>query len=136
MPTTLLDAGLSGSGDAWGTLFLIFAAVVLIEAVVMLLFRLKTFGKCLLDSFIVNLASVVVGIILSFLEINVSIINNPSNVTVILLALLATVIVEGLILMLLNNKTAAGKVWLVTVVMNIVSYTALILLVNALVVSQ
>jgi hypothetical protein len=133
MNSFLLDAGLSGAnlGAGIAVLVILFLIIVFIEAVVMLLFKLNKFKKCLTDSLLVNLASLVAGFILTALEINISFGGSESSFTGFLIAFLVTVVVEGFLLMALNRKTPPGKVWLVTVVMNAVTYGLLIIYLRA-----
>ena len=128
MLTILLDGGISTKGlqALFFTVIALLILIILIEAVVMLFFNFNKFGKCLLDSFLVNLASLIAGFILSSLNLSISVLDNPGNITVILIALLVTIVVEGWVLQLLNMKKPAKKVWLVCAVMNIISYAALI----------
>ncbi|MCZ2459420.1 MAG: hypothetical protein LC128_07315 [Chitinophagales bacterium] len=107
-------------------LLLILLAVIVIEAVVMLLFRLNGFGKVLLNSLIVNVASTVAGYLLFTRLISLS--SVVSSLTLWLIFFLATVIIEGLVMMLLYSGRSKGKIWGVTVVMNLASYIFLYIL--------
>lgn len=131
MSTFLLDVaigapGNSGYYDGIWILLVILLAVILIEAVVMLLFRMNNFGKSFLHSSVVNIASTLVGYLLisrvGFFNENIS----GSSQWAIYYGL--TVLIEGLLLMLLNPKAAKGRLWLVTIVMNLASYVFLYLI--------
>ncbi|MCC7400391.1 MAG: hypothetical protein IT214_02805 [Chitinophagaceae bacterium] len=107
-------------------LMLILLAVILIEAVVMLLFRLNRFGKVLFHSFLVNLASTVLGFLLFTKMISLN--DSVSYLSQWLIFYLATVVIEGLVMMLLYSGRSKGKIWSVTVVMNLASYIFLYIL--------
>ena len=103
---------------------------VLLEAVIMLLFKLNKFGKCVLDSFIVNVVSLIAGFILRSAFGNIGTERNivTTVVTTWVIIFAITVVIEGLLLMLLNKKKPRQKIWLVTVVMNLASYFILYLM--------
>lgn len=131
MSTFLLDVAIGAPGnggyyDGIWILLVILLAVILIEAVVMLLFRMNNFGKSFLHSSVVNIASTLVGYLLisrvGFFNENIS----GWSQWAIYYGL--TVLIEGLLLMLLNPKAAKGKLWLVTIVMNLASYVFLYLI--------
>jgi len=109
-----------------GTFILFMVFAIFAEAVVMLLFKLNRFGKCLLDSSIVNIASLVVGFMIFESRLvrgegRNGDLSLPSWLTLFAI----TAIVEGLLLMLLNRKLPRARIWLASIVMNLVSYLAL-----------
>jgi hypothetical protein len=123
MISQFLDASLAGLAEILIILFMI--AVTLIEAVVMVLFKLNKFGKCLLDSFLVNVASLVVGFLIStFYNINLG----GNSYLSLVIGFIASVLVEGLLLQLLNRKTPAQKIWQVDIVMNVVTYIGMLII--------
>lgn len=125
MLSFLLDAGIGSVSSVLWILFIISLLVILIEAVVMFLFKLNNFGKTLLHSFFVNIVSTIVGyIMISYQDSNNDKISTPGQW---LIFFGATVIIEGLLLMLLYTKTSKSRLWLITVVMNLVSYLFLYL---------
>ncbi len=125
MLSFLLDAGIGSASSVLWILFVILLLVILIEAVVMFLFKLNNFGKTLLHSSFVNVVSTILGyIIISFQD---SYNNKISSFGQWFIFFGATVIIEGLLLMLLYTKTPKGKLWLVTIVMNLASYLFLYL---------
>lgn len=131
MNSFLLDVAIgdpttAGYYDGIWVLLVILLAVILIEAVVMLLFKLNRFGKSFLHSLIVNVASALIG----YLLISQVLIFNESISAVIqwLTYFGLTVLIEGVILMLLNPKSSKGKTWLVTIMMNLASYLFLYLI--------
>ncbi|MFI5185280.1 MAG: hypothetical protein ACHQF0_00990 [Chitinophagales bacterium] len=108
------------------TLIIFMLFTIFAEAVVMLLFKLNRFGKCILDSSIVNIASLIVGFII-FQAGLVRAQGRDANLSLpswlILFAL--TTVVEGFLLMLLNRKLPRARIWLTSIVMNLVSYLIL-----------
>ncbi|HSU27031.1 MAG TPA: hypothetical protein VLJ68_01540, partial [Chitinophagaceae bacterium] len=128
MKYVFLDAGFDvGFGDVILVLFIIPLGIILLEAFVMYQLKFnKAFAKCFLDSFLANLATVVVGYLVgAFLTPNISI--GRGNIIGILGAFTLSVIVEGLILFALNNKKPSRKVWKTSLIMNLASYVALII---------
>ena len=129
-----LDAG----GAAWAVallwLLIIFMIIaILVEALVMKLMKYNTaFKKTLLDSFVANIVSLMVGFILlysgvSLFKSNSDSGNSSATNTLINLLLLysITVVVEFGVLYLLNNKKPVSKTFLASVVMNLVTYIIL-----------
>jgi hypothetical protein len=102
---------------------------IMLEAVVMLLFKLNKFSKCIIDSFIVNLASLIVGFILLSVLNKMNTGANLQNSTVLLWLIMfaVTILVEGVGLMLLNKKKPRERIWVTTITMNLVSYLVLYL---------
>ncbi len=107
-------------------LLLILLVVIVIEAAVLLLYRLSGFGKAFLNSLIVNVASTVAGYLLFTRLISLS--SVVSSSVSWLIFFLATVVIEGLVMMLLYSGRSKGKIWGVTVVMNLASYIFLFIL--------
>jgi hypothetical protein len=119
-----LDAG--GAGLAYFILGIFIGFMILcilIEAVVMLVMKYnERFKKTLLDSLLVNLASVAVGFVLTESNFGLFSRYNLGNM-VILYAI--TVVVEAGILYLLNKNKPFSNTVLTSVIMNIPSYVAL-----------
>lgn len=92
----------------------------------MSLFRLNHFGKSFLHSSLVNVASTLVGYLLISQVHFFNEIRSALGQWLIYFGL--TVLIEGLLMMLLNSKKPEGKVWLVTIVMNLASYLFLYLI--------
>ena len=124
MPHILLDASLAGLAEIIIIGYMI--VVVLIEAVIMLLFSLNPFGKCLLDSFLVNLASLGVGYLISSTGFSINL--GGDTYISLLVGFLVSVLVEGFLLQLLNKKKPVKKVWQTNVVMNVVTYAGLLII--------
>lgn len=99
--------------------YLIVAATILIEAVVMLLMKYNIFGKSLLHSFIVNTASLVLGFLLFEVVPELFVASKIHN---LLAMLLITIIAELPLLYLLNRQQPFKQTAWVCIVMNIVTY--------------
>ena len=97
----------------------IVALTILVEALVMLLMKYNLFKKALLDSFLVNIASLVIGFVLAEL---VNDIFNSYKLPDLLLLCAITIGVESGILYGLNRKHRVLKTLGTCVVMNLASY--------------
>jgi hypothetical protein len=111
-----------------------FVAISFLEAWIMYLFKINRFRKALGQSFIVNLCSFLMGIVINEIKGN-SIFDAGYNPGANLFSLwliyfTVTVVTEGLVMMLLNRKTPWLKLWTCTLVMNICSYIMLYLFVG------
>ena len=101
--------------------FLVFSAIVfVIEAVVLWLLKWGTFGRSLLSSFLMNLASTIVGI----LAIGLSVTGLSNNFLGFVIALLLSVLIEGGVLMLMK-RGATRENWRAASIANVVSYALL-----------
>ena len=114
-----------------GGAFLYFAAMILfmvltivIEGVIMLLFKIDKAGKVFLYSLVVNLASLGAGYLVAPL-IRPAGTLGPFTVLQWGIMFAVTVVVEGHLLLLLTKKKPREKVWLAVIVMNLVSYLLL-----------
>lgn len=99
---------------------------ILIEGLVLLLFKIENAEKSFLYSLIVNLASLGAVYVLSSL-VN-QLINSMTQPGMTLRwALLFTIVVliEGFLLLVLTKKKPKERVWLATLVMNLLSYVVL-----------
>jgi hypothetical protein len=119
-----LDAG--GAGLIYlvlGMIVLFMFLAILFEAIVMIVMKYNTrFGKTILDSLIVNIASLAVGFIL--MEYGNEFFSGYTVGSYFALYAV-TVLVEAGVLYLLNKQKPIGKTFLVSVVMNIGSYLIL-----------
>jgi hypothetical protein len=120
----LLD--IKGPLSFFTPLLILFVIIVLIEAVVMMVFKLNRFVKAIGDSVIINIASVliiflVVGILA---DIQVGTVDAPLFVTAAGLYFL-TFIAEGLVLKLLNKGLRWGKIISASAIMNLLTYILL-----------
>jgi len=104
--------------------------VILVEAGIIVYFKLNNFKRALAYSSIVNIASLAVGFVLvpalerrSHNEIE------KESLWVWLLFFITTVLTEGLLLMLMIKKAPKQKVWLAVIVMNVITYLLLYLFV-------
>lgn len=123
----LLDAG----GAFLGVFILIIfiAVAILLEGVVLILFKIEKPGKCFLYSLIVNLASLGAGyIILPLIRQVGNEYSKSGQVIHWVIVFAITVLVEGFLLILLTKKKPKEKIWLATIIMNILSYAVLLLI--------
>lgn len=101
--------------------FLVFSAIVFgIEALILWLLKWGTFGRSLLASFLMNLASTIVGVLVIVL-LATSLLN---NFLTFIVALLLSILIEGGVLMLVK-RDATRENWQVAGIANIVSYALL-----------
>lgn len=115
----LLDA--AAGGLILGFLLIFMLLAVVLEAVTMLLLKYNKAGKSFLDSFLVNVASLIVGLLI--MNLNDDGIDMVDNEYVNIFLLFAiTVVIEFLFLFLLNRKKPLGKTAIAAIVINIVSY--------------
>ena len=120
---TLADAALAGLAEM--IIILLMVIVTLVESVVMVILKFNHFRKCLLDSFLVNLASLGTGYLVSgFYNISLG----GDTYLSLLISFLITLIVEGILLLLLNKAKAVLKVWNTCLVMNAVTYAGFLVL--------
>lgn len=113
----VVDAGVSSNID-W-MLILALAVTILVEGLVMLLLRYNSFKKSLLDSFVINIASILVGfLLLKFAHYFF----NSYDIPGLLKLLAITIAVELPVLYLLNRKYPFVKTVQATVLINIMTY--------------
>lgn len=126
MNTFLSDAGIGYASSVLWILLLILLVVILTEASVMALFKIGNFGKAFLNSSLVNIVSAIAG----FVVINqlgaVSEKISPLEQWLIFYGI--SILIEGLMMMLLMKQVSKGKLWIVTVIMNLASYIFLYLI--------
>ncbi|MEO6612919.1 MAG: hypothetical protein ABIT05_10565 [Chitinophagaceae bacterium] len=113
----VVDAGVSGSTN-W-PLIIVVLLTVLVEAVIMLLMKYHTFQRSLLDSLVVNAASLGVGYLLLSM---VPRLFASYSITGLLELLLITIVVEGALLYLLNRKHPFVQTIKVCIMMNLATY--------------
>ncbi|HYM95060.1 MAG TPA: hypothetical protein VET23_13025 [Chitinophagaceae bacterium] len=122
-----LDGG--GAFLVFSGLIIFMALTIVVEGVILLLFKIDKPGKVFLYSLIVNLASLGVGYIILPLVRQIGNGFSTSGLVLRWIFMFAiTVLVEGFLLILLTKKKPREKVWLAAVVMNLVSYALLYLL--------
>ncbi|HYC40922.1 MAG TPA: hypothetical protein VEB63_10610 [Chitinophagaceae bacterium] len=120
----LLDAGGAYLGYMLGLIFL--GLATLLEAIVLLVMKFNNAARCFLDALVVNLVSLVAGYLLIRFALPNSEISEGSGALQDLgIMFVATMIVEGSLLMLLNRSKTAGRVWTAALVMNVVTYILL-----------
>jgi len=119
----LLDAAAGGLILGFLVVFMLLA--VTIEAITMIILKYNKAGKSFLDSFIVNVVSLIAGLLLeNFSDYGIDIVENEYLNLFILF--LITVVIEFAFLFLLNRKKPVGKTFLTAVLINVVSYLLLI----------
>jgi len=99
---------------------------VIVETIVMLLFKFDSFGKSLIDSIMANIGSLLLGILL-FLVLNKAEFG-ISQVSELIILYFITSIFEAWLIKLLNTKMTFGRIILTSLVMNILSFTTLYLI--------
>ncbi len=126
----LLDAG--GAFLLEYLILLFLALATLVEAIVMIIMKFNLAGKCFLDALLVNIASLLAGFFLfRYVErIGGDYGHESRRWLEILVMFLVTMVIEGPLLALLNKQKPARQVWLVTLVMNLVTYLLLIAFFN------
>jgi hypothetical protein len=101
--------------------FLVFSAIVLVlEAVLLWLIRWDTFGRSLLSSFLMNLTSTVLGVLLIGLLLT-GLLNSFLGFTI---AFVLSVLIEVIILMMIK-RDAVRENWRAAIIANFTSYTLL-----------
>lgn len=127
MKLFLLDGG--GAFLLFSALVLFMAITIVLEGVVLIIFKIEKGGKAFLYSLIVNLASLGAGYItLPLIHRIGNGFTTSGHVLQWVFIFAITVLVEGFLLILLTKKKPREKVWLATIVMNLVSYAILLLL--------
>ncbi|TMI78715.1 MAG: hypothetical protein E6H10_16580 [Bacteroidetes bacterium] len=99
---------------------------VIVETIVMLLFKFDSFSKSLVDSIMANIGSLLLGILL-FLVFNKAEFG-ISQVSELVILYFITAIFEAWLIKLLNTKMSLGRIILTSLVMNILSFTILYLI--------
>jgi hypothetical protein len=99
---------------------------VIVETIVMLLFRFDSFGKSLVDSIMANIGSLLLGILL-FLVFNKAEFG-VSQLSELVILYFITSIFEAWLIKLLNAKMTFGRIIITSIVMNILSFSALYLI--------
>lgn len=100
-----------------------FILTVLAEAVVMLLFKLNSFMKCVTDSLMANIGSLLLGI-LFFLVFNKSEFKGISQLGELFIFYFITSFFEAWIIKLLNVKTSWGRLIMASFIMNLLTFGA------------
>ena len=104
--------------------FLITILIAFVEWLVLLPFKINTPGKMFLYSLIVNIVSSAIGLAKQeWFQANLT-----NTLLRWFLAYCITVLIEGFLLVLLNKKREQRKIWMATVVMNLVTYIPLYLI--------
>jgi hypothetical protein len=117
----LLDAG--GPLLLIGPLVIFMFCIVLAEAMIMYLMKMNRFLKCVGDSILANLGSLLIGVLLFF-------IGGRTDIELSFWAVFAglyviTVVSEAIFLKWLNKEQSWKRVFTISIVMNIASYLIL-----------
>ena len=117
---------ISGPLSFFTPLMILFVVIILIEAIVMMVFKMNRFGKSLGDSVIVNIASIlIIFLVIGILaDIEVGTFDAPLFVTGAGLYLL-TFLGESLVLKLLNKKLPWRRIVSISAMMNLLTYILL-----------
>ena len=99
---------------------------VIVETIVMLLFQFDSFSKSLVDSVMANIGSLLLAILL-FLVFNKAEFE-VSQLSELVVLYFITSIFEAWLIKLLNAKMTFGRIILTSLVMNILSFSALYLI--------
>jgi hypothetical protein len=99
---------------------------VIIETIVMVLFRFDRFGKSVVDSIMANIGSLLLGILL-FLVFNKTEFN-ISQIAELFCLYCITAIFEALLIKLLNPSMSMIRIVVTSFVMNLLSFVALYLI--------
>ncbi|HMR91435.1 MAG TPA: hypothetical protein PKC69_03945 [Chitinophagaceae bacterium] len=125
----LLDV-VAGSEEIYsyaiGMFLIIVIGIILVEAVAMLLLGYSSFGKALLDSLVINIVSMVAGYFMAE-NMNISSMAGYNGLRELLYYLIATIIIETLVLWLLNRKKPFSKTLVAGLVINFASYVLIYL---------
>lgn len=124
MKLYLLDAG--GVGLVIGALVIFMILAILLEGVAFILLKYNRAGKSFLDAFVINIASLAFGYLITTVSTNGLDFTFNAYLDFFLIFLI-TVMVEFGVLYLLNMKKPVKKTFVAAVVVNLVSYGLLIL---------
>ena len=113
----VVDAGISSSFD-WA-LIIVVGITILIEAIIMLLLKYNLFKKALLDSFMINIASLAIGYVLLKIAPNLF---NSYDIPGLIKLLVITIAAEFGVLYLLNRKHSAMRTFKTSIIINAVTY--------------
>jgi hypothetical protein len=104
-----------------GYVFAFVLTTIVVEALVMFLFRVNRFGKSLVDSVMANIGSILLFILL-FLIFNKNEFEGVSQVTELMVFFFIASIFEAWIVKLLNPGTGWGRILVAGFVMNLFSF--------------
>ena len=96
---------------------------VIVETIVMLLFKFDRFGKCLVDAIMANIGSVLLGVLL-FLIFNKTEFA-ISQVFELVILYCITSVFEAWLVKLLNTGMRLGRIIMTSFIMNLLSFSAL-----------
>jgi hypothetical protein len=100
-----------------------FLGSVLIEAVVLYLFKLNPFGRCFRDSLLANIGSALLCLLL-LLILNKVEIEGETHLMIFSFFFFVASFFESWLIRLLNNQLKWSKILLASLVMNLITYTA------------
>ena len=123
MKLYLLDGAAAGLILALLVIFML--AAIVLEGFALLLLKYNKAGKAFLDSFVVNIASLAFGFLLLTTRFGLAFTGN--DYLDFFLIFLITVVVEFIILYLMNRQKPIKKTLVAATVINLVSYSLLII---------
>ncbi len=125
MRLELLDAGGAGLIAA-GIVMLVIGiiAIIVVETIILAIIKFNSFKRNLRDVFIINIVSLIAGIVLFGAEVA----RNASNIFIFFMYFVVTYIIETLLLYLLNKNKPVKTILLASLAINIASYLLLYLL--------
>ena len=91
-----------------------FVIIVVVETIILRLLGLGTFQRSFVDALLMNLVTTLIGAVGLFVM--------PILVALLPAALVLSILIEGLILMRRRKEHSLRKIWLTSIVANIVSY--------------
>ena len=91
-----------------------FVIIVMVETIILRLLGWGTFRRSFVDALLMNLVTTLIGAVGLFVL--------PELVALLPAALVLSILIEGLILMRRRKEHSSGKIWLTSIVANIVSY--------------
>ena len=123
MKLYLLDG--AAAGLILGLLVIFMLAAIVFEGLALLLLKYNNAGRAFLNSFLVNIASLVFGFLLLTTRFGLAFTGN--DYLDFFLIFLITVVVEFIVLYLMNRQKPIKKTLVAATVINLVSYSLLII---------
>ena len=119
----LLDGAAAGLILALLMIFML--AAIVLEGLTLLLLKYNKAGRAFLDSFVVNIASLAFGFLLLTTRFGLEFTSN--DYLDFFLIFVITVVVEFIVLYLMNRQKPVKKTLVAAIVINLVSYSLLII---------
>ena len=129
LPNTLLDVAIGFRPDGPLSLMGLLAAVVLLEGLVLTVFKYKDLKGSFRDALIVNVVTTLVGFFLGMLDVEIY----PGDLEGLLVFFVTSFVIEGALLTWLRKDFSLAKTWIAVVLMNVASYILFFVLSIALI---